>query len=88
MNSRALRRSGGRAINILSLSLQIDDKDAHTFCVLLAGLTGSSQLISEACVSKAAVTVLLLAAKERCSLISTCSLQAGSHTFPSVSQVL
>lgn len=63
MNSRALRRSGGRAINILSLSLQIDDKDAHTFCVLLAGLTGSSQLISESCVSKAAVTVLLFAGR-------------------------
>lgn len=57
MNSRALRRSEGRAINILSLSLKIDDKNAHAFCVLIAGVTGFSQLISESCVLNATVTV-------------------------------
>lgn len=40
-------------INILSLSLKIDDRSTTTFCVLVSGFIGFSQLVSEPCVSSA-----------------------------------
>lgn len=47
----------GEAINILSLSLKIDDRSTPTFCVLIGGFIGFSQLIAESCFLNAALPI-------------------------------